>query len=347
MPPEFYQHSLFLTPEEKLNSNIVLFGDRHSDLLLETWKTTPRFGFDIETWTKHSNPDGALHPEQGEIRLLQIAIEQANQIWVWVIDLLWEPQERAHIHHQLATLGFWDILALQLKNPKVEVVGHSLDFEQKWMLAKYQMPIRCIRDTKLMSQVYWAGLDPWLPQLHGKPHSLESVGRRLGIEINKQAQTSDWGWGELGEGRLSNNQLNYAARDAEVVLAIHDQLEPLLKLLGVWNSYLAECYASPAFAQMSHYGMPVNSSQLNAVLQQYHLAYDHLITHLNRTFPEAIPYLYSPKKLPTLINSKFNLKLTSVAAETLSDRWDIPELRLISVIKTTKTYLELTVRSFL
>lgn len=337
---ESHQYSLLLFPQEALSPNIITINQPRFSTALKTWKTCSQFGFDIETFSKTNDADGALNPETGEIRLIQIAIPQNPNINVLVIDLGWTSKERSLIHQKLETLGFWDTLKEKLASHPVEVVGHSLDFEQRWMLSKYNYPIRNIRDTKLMSQVYWAGLDPWLDKRHGKPHSLESICLRLGLDIDKTQQTSDWGWGELGNGQLSNSQLNYAGYDAEVVLKIHERLEPLLKDIGVWDSYLIECGASPAFAQMSHYGMPVDEAVLADVTCQYEAAYQSLLDQLKCTFDECIPHLYSPKKLAALINRQFELNLTSAKVDDLSKFWTIPELRLISIIKTTKVYVD-------
>lgn len=338
--PQYFQYSLFLQQEEELQSNIVRLDNPQFPQLLQEWKQAKRFGFDLETFGNSGEPDSALDPNTGEIRLISIAIPIDNEVWVLLIDNGFYNEQRTQIEQPLQALGFWETLAERLANPTVEVVGHSLDFEQQWMLAKYGLKIRCIRDTKLMSQVYWAGLDPWLDKVNNKPHSLASVCLRLGIDIDKTEQKSEWGWGDKGGGELSNNQLNYAGYDAEVVLQVHDRLEPLLKEIGVWNSYMAECSASPAFAQMAYYGMPVNEEVLDSVTVQYETAYQDLVNRLGCTFLEAVPYLYSTKELPKLINGKFKLKLSQVNADSLSKYWDIPELRLISVIKTTKTYLD-------
>ncbi len=336
----YFQYTLFLQNEERLKSNIVMLDNPQLSELLPKWKQTKRFGFDLETFGSSGEPDSALDPNTGEIRLISIAIPIEGKVKVLLIDLGFSSEQRRQIERQLHSLSFWTTLEERLANPTVEVVGHSLDFEQQWILAKYGYKIRCIRDTKLMSQVYWAGLDPWLDKVNNKAHSLASVCLRLGIEIDKTEQKSEWGWGDKGGGQLSNNQLNYAGYDAEIVLQVHDRLEPLLKEIGVWDSYMAECSASPAFAQMAHYGMPVNEAVLASVTQQYETAYQDLVNKLGTTFPEAVLYLYSPKELPKVINGKFRLKLSQVNADSLSKYWEIPELRLISVIKTTKTYLD-------
>jgi|GEM_PF-2125020 len=333
---QFYQYKLNLFPEASRQDNIIGLENQGLNQAIGLFQQSPRFGFDLETFSRASTP--AIAPETGEIRLIQIAIEQPA-VQVIVIDLGWTAKERSRIHQKLESLGFWTTLQERLANPQVEVVGHSLDFEQRWMLAKYNFPIRNLRDTKLMSQVYWAGLDPWLLKQHGKPHSLESVCLRLGISIDKSRQTSDWGWGDLGNGQLSNNQFNYAANDASITLKVHDLLEPRLKEIGVWTSYLIECAASPAFAQMSHYGMPVDEGVLADVTVAYEAAYQSLVEQLGGTFSECLPHLYSPKKLIALINRRFRVTLKSANVDDLSKFWGIPEVRLISVIKTTKTYV--------
>ncbi|PSF33473.1 hypothetical protein C7H19_20095 [Aphanothece hegewaldii CCALA 016] len=317
-----------------LNQNIVLLEHPQFTDYLSQWQQASQFGLDIETYSTKSND--ASDPTKGEIRTLQIGLTND----VLLVDLGYTQTERSQRHQQLAKIGFWDILKERLANPCVEVIGQALSFEQKWLLAKYQFCVRCIRDIKLASQVYWAGLDPWLPQLKNQPHSLASIGLRMGIDIDKTQQTSDWGWGELGNGQLSNRQLNYAAQDAQVVLELYTRFQTVLKAVDLWDSFIAECLASPAFAEMEYYGMPVNYSHLVQVKQCYQNAYDDLLAQLQKKLPQAIAYLYSPHKLTALLNATFALKLTSASSETLSPHWNIAELRLISVIKTTKTYLD-------
>jgi DNA polymerase I-like protein with 3'-5' exonuclease and polymerase domains len=194
--------------------------------------------------------------------------------------------------------------------------------------------------VKLASQIYWAGLDSWLEQINGKPHSLASICCRLNLPLDKTKQKSSWGWGDLEGGKLSNAQINYAAKDAEVVLEVGGILMPLLQEIGAANSYLIECAASPGFAQMSHFGMPANKSKSSAIASAYKSACADLIKRLNSSFPEAVPHLFSPKKLTAAINAKFKLNLADSNAEQLAERWSIPEIRLISVIKTAKTYCD-------
>jgi hypothetical protein len=56
---------------------------------------------------------------------------------------------------------------------------------------------------------------------------------------------------------------------------------------------MAECLASPAFSQMSNYGMPVNETILHQVINQYQQAYDDLINQLKTTFLNLF-YTYIP-----------------------------------------------------
>jgi hypothetical protein len=258
-----YQYTLnFNDNVESLHSHIILRESEHFNSFLTQLKSAKQIGFDIETFSYKPPFDNSLNPDEGDIRTIQLSILgngewgvgnrdnfQANQskknqsilsfsnpsllptpyslFPTLVVDLGWTPPERELINKQLNAVKFWEILAEKLADPNVEIIGHSLDFEQRWMLTKYNIKIRGIRDTKLMSQIYWAGLDPYLLKVNNKPHSLASVCLRLGLDIDKTAQTSNWGWGDLGQGKLSNQQLNYAAFDAEVVITIYHQINPI------------------------------------------------------------------------------------------------------------------------
>ena len=60
---------------------------------------------------------------------------------------------------------------------------------------------------------------------------LEVISELVGIELDKQAQSSDWGRVE----ELSTKQLAYAANDVRYLLEAKRRLEDMLKREGRWE----------------------------------------------------------------------------------------------------------------
>ena len=93
------------------------------------------------------------------------------------------------------------------------IVGHHLPFDLE-MLRGLGFEPGAVADTMLMSQL-----------VHGTRrakgfHLLkETVKRHLNRDLDKAEQTSDW------TGTLTDEQLQYAARDAAVLLPLHKVLE--------------------------------------------------------------------------------------------------------------------------
>jgi len=92
-----------------------------------------------------------------------------------------------------------------------------------------------------------------LARTYSPRHGLKEVVNELvGVELDKQAQSSDWGRVE----ELSDQQLAYAAGDVRYLLPARDRLELMLKREERWE--LAErCFACiPVFSDLDrfHFG---------------------------------------------------------------------------------------------
>ena len=148
----------------------------------------PEVGFDSETT--------GLDPHTSRMRLAQLATPEAS----YVIDLFRLTRE------QLAPLFKLLAAARPVK------VAHSAKFDLKFLLRHYGVRVPAVFDTFLASQLVSAGDD-------NDRHSLEaSAQRHLGVQLDKTAQLSDW------SGELTAAQIEYAARDASVVLPLRERL---------------------------------------------------------------------------------------------------------------------------
>ena len=128
-----------------------------------------------------------------------------------------------------------------MENPAIEKVFHFAE-----NLGITANPIFC---TKVASR---------LGRTYSPRHGLKEVVQELvGVELDKQAQSSDWGRVE----DLSDVQLAYAAGDVRYLLPARDRLETMLQREERWE--LAQrCFGCiPVFADLDR--------------QRYHLLFEH------------------------------------------------------------------------
>src|SRR5437763_553151 len=160
----------------------------------------PAVGFDSETTS--------LDPYGGRLRLVQLAAPDGR---VFIIDLDRFADGDARKTEALAPLR--ELLAA----PRPIKVAHNAKFDAKWVKHQLGVELGGLFDTLLASQLVSAGESE-------DRHSLRVVAERyLNETIDKAEQLSDW------SGELSAAQLDYAARDAAVMLPLRDALIARLK----------------------------------------------------------------------------------------------------------------------
>ncbi|MEB3308328.1 MAG: ribonuclease D [Cyanobacteriota bacterium] len=125
-----------------------------------------------------------------------------------------------------------------LENTAIEKVFHFARFDVAALAENLDIDVQPIFCTKVASR---------LGRTYSPRHGLKEVVQELvGIELDKQAQSSDWGRVD----DLSDAQLAYAAGDVRYLLPARDQLEGMLRREGRWD--LAErCFAClPVMAEL-------------------------------------------------------------------------------------------------
>jgi DNA polymerase I-like protein with 3'-5' exonuclease and polymerase domains len=148
-----------------------------------------------------------LDPYKGKLRLIQIAISPTN---VKVVDLrkFSEPKTNPAL----------DCLRELLFAPRPTKVLHNAKFDAKWLKLHIGAELGGVFDTLLGSQILAAGETD-------RRHNLADVTYEfIGEELDKSEQISDWNADEL-----SLSQLEYAAKDAGVVLRIREKMIERLK----------------------------------------------------------------------------------------------------------------------
>jgi DNA polymerase-1 len=183
---------------------------------VEKLRSYPVIGFDTETT--------ALDPYQGRVRLVQLSTPEG---FTYIIDLDRFASTDMHKAESLEPLR----RLLSAQQPVK--VAHNAKFDAKWIrhyigaelcgdydsltCEKKEVERGGLFDTLLASQIVSAGDTE-------DRHSLQLVVERyLNEEMDKSAQLSDW------SGELSENQLEYAARDASILLPLREKLVERIK----------------------------------------------------------------------------------------------------------------------
>ncbi len=110
-----------------------------------------------------------------------------------------------------------------LENPSIEKVFHFARFDIAALATGLNIEVNPIFCTKVASK---------LGRTYTPRHGLKDLVMELvGVELDKQSQSSDWGRVE----DLSKDQLTYAANDTRYLLQARNQLEKMLRRENRWE----------------------------------------------------------------------------------------------------------------
>lgn len=217
-----------------------------------------------------------LAPTKGGLRLLQFFARGAE---VPIVLDCWEfgPSD-------------WDRLRAFCGQPR-SWVAHNAVFDVSWLQEHgvHFFPGR-VYCTMLASVLVW----------NGKPnirHSLSELYHRITDEdIDKELQRSDW------SGRITAEQLIYAANDVRALRRLYGPLTEMLKHANLMRAWQHECSALQAVAQMQRHGMRWDVPRLTALAQTltteaHTLQADFLAAAGAYTTPGVELNLKSPKQM--------------------------------------------------
>lgn len=128
-----------------------------------------------------------------------------------------------------------------MEAPAIEKVFHYARFDVAALVTGLGIKVNPIFCTKVASR---------LARTYSPRHGLKEVVNELvGVELDKQAQSSDWG--RVDE--LTDQQLAYAANDVRYLLPARDRLEQMLRREERWD--LAErCFLCiPVFSDLDRF----------------------------------------------------------------------------------------------
>ncbi len=205
--------------EERTESYRLVTEREDLAAIAKALKSAEAVGVDLETT--------ALSPRDGGVRLLQLATPEET----FVIDVF----------------EVTDLSPLKgvLEGGPVKTL-HNGKFDYQFLRALYGISVSPVFDTMLAAQVLAGGN-------YGASYSLEAVTERyLEESLDKSEQRSDW------KGELSEAQLEYAARDARVLLPLRERLAASLEEEGLGRISRIEFAAVAAIAEMELAGVKLD-----------------------------------------------------------------------------------------
>lgn len=186
-------------------------------------------GVDIETT--------GLDPHASRIRLIQIAAEGMP---VLVLDC------RTFLPDGLP------LLREALHTHSVKVLQNA-KFDLQFLMAHAIYP-KPIFDTMLAGQLLY------MPGIPRRVNLQVLAAHYLGEDLDKQEQKSNW------DGPLTESQLQYAARDADILLRLRRTMIPLILEAGLAGIAEIEFACVRAVAQMEYHGIFLDIPQWEALL---------------------------------------------------------------------------------
>src|SRR5215204_1612966 len=280
----------------------------------------PEVGFDTETTS--------LSPFEGRVRLVQLAAA-GEPVYVFDLDRFAGAgdnaarRERARTDESLAPLRRLLAAARPVK------IGHNLKFDAKWVWHylgvelcgdfdsradnKNEVERGGLFDTLLASQLISAGEQE-------DRHSLASVSERyLNRPVDKTQQVSDWG------GRLSAAQLEYAARDAALMLPLRLKLVEALRANALTRTAQLEFECVVPLAAMELAGVYLDQGCWRAKLKEIEQQRNELHELLQDELAEEPTQqsLFGPARAD--INLDSHVQLTRAMKRVLPEGEEIPD----------------------
>ncbi len=215
--------------------------------VVEALKDADFVGLDTETTS--------LSPRDGRIRLLQLATPDET----FIVDVF-EVRDLSPLKEAL-------------EGGPVKTL-HNAKFDHQFLYAEHGISLSPIFDTMLAAQLLDGGAQ-------GASYSLEAVAERyLDEQLDKSARRTDW------SGDLSERQIEYAARDAEVLLPLREKLAESLAAEELRLVSKIEFSAVGALSEMELAGIKLDVEKWRELEETVRERRDRAAEELDAYFPE-------------------------------------------------------------
>jgi DNA polymerase-1 len=241
----------------------------------------------------------ALSPYDGRMRLLTIGTPDHT----YLIDAFAVPD--------LSPLK--DVFAA----PKPFKVLHNAKFDCRWLARHHGLTLSGVFDTMLAAQLLDDIMDV----------SLAGVANHyLGLALDKTEQLSNWG------GELSASQVEYAARDVEVLLPLRQVLRPKLLEAGLARVAAIEFGVAPVVASMENAGVFLDVPGWNQILAGMKVQHQALSAELQKELAVTRRQLALLPDLVPALNLNSTQQLRNALFELGVDVPDTHERTLQTVV---------------
>ena len=233
--------------EEKTTAYTLVTDPEELPEIVSALEGAEAVGTDTETTS--------LSPRDGEARLLQLATPEQT----FVIDLF----------------EVRDISPLKkvLEGGPVKIF-HNSKFDYQWLKELHGISVAPLFDTMLAAQLLDGGRQ-------GAAYGLDAVAERyLDESPDKSEQRSDW------SGRLTGRQLEYAARDAAVLLPLRERLLEALEAEELVRVSKIEFAAVSSIAEMELAGVKLDVVRWKELEKAVRERRDEAAIALEAHFPE-------------------------------------------------------------
>ncbi|MDQ3925585.1 MAG: bifunctional 3'-5' exonuclease/DNA polymerase, partial [Actinomycetota bacterium] len=233
--------------EERLSSYVLITDTSDLVGIAQALESAEVVGVDIETTD--------LSPRDGRVRLLQLATPDET----FVVDVF-ETGDLAPLKEVL-------------EEGPVKVL-HNSKFDYAFLRSEHGISLSPIFDTMLAAQLLGGGDQ-------GPSYSLEAVAERhAGLEVDKSARGEDW------SRKLSEAQIEYAARDAAILLPLRERLSEELKEEKLVRVSGIEFRAVAAIAEMELAGIKLDVARWKELEKTVRRRRDEAALALDAQFPE-------------------------------------------------------------
>lgn len=229
-------------------------------------RTEAFIGFDTETT--------GLDPHRARLRLLQLATRQKS----FILDFFHFPAE-----------ALPPVLELLAALHPVKV-AHNAKFDAEFLRRHHGIRLGTVFDTYLASLLISAGNE-------SERHGLEPVAARyLNVEMDKSFQVSDW------SGELTESQLEYAARDAQVLLPLREIMQARLDELELMQVAKLEFDCVNAMAGMELAGIYLEADCWRTQVAETKAVYDQVAAKLQKELSAGAPQMSLFEEATSSIN---------------------------------------------
>jgi DNA polymerase-1 len=204
-----------------------------------------------------------LDPMRSRVRLLQLSTRERN----FVVDLF---KVEAFTNQALREV---------FTTPQITKIFHNAKFDVKMLLYHFGLEVRGIFDTMLASQLIGAGRSEG-------GNSLAAVTERyLKEEVDKTQQMSNWA------GDLSDEQYEYAAKDAEVLIPLREKLTQVFAKEKLLDAAKIEFDCVLPLSAMELAGMNLEANCWRELVKKVEAEHDTLSSALKRELASGIQQL--------------------------------------------------------